>query len=176
LWEIEMKKLLLAAVAAVTLSPAVQAADYVCGVSSTCDFTEVDATGSFGTKVNALSVFDDFYEVTLGSGYNISVTMTSSVTPFLFTALDLVAADKTTSLGSFLAGGIITPLATTVSAGTYYVHVAGSVIVNKKSTYTGTIDIAPVPEPATWAMMIAGIAVVGTAMRRRSTLARVSFS
>ncbi len=33
---------------------------------------------------------------------------------------------------------------------------------------------APVPEPATWAMMIAGFGVMGTAMRRR-TPARVSF-
>lgn len=36
--------------------------------------------------------------------------------------------------------------------------------------------ISPVPEPATWAMMVGGIAAVGFAMRRRPRTARVSFS
>jgi hypothetical protein len=36
--------------------------------------------------------------------------------------------------------------------------------------------ISAVPEASTWAMMIAGFAVVGLAVRRRSQSARVSFS
>jgi hypothetical protein len=32
-----------------------------------------------------------------------------------------------------------------------------------------------VPEPATWAMMLAGFGLMGAAMRRRSTQARVRF-
>lgn len=44
-----------------------------------------------------------------------------------------------------------------------------------KVTYSGNITISPVPEPATWAMMVAGVAAVGMTMRRRST-ARVAFS
>ena len=36
--------------------------------------------------------------------------------------------------------------------------------------------IMPVPEPATWAMMVGGIAAVGMVMRRRSHTARVAFS
>jgi len=45
-------------------------------------------------------------------------------------------------------------------------------------SFGGSIAItpAPVPEPATWAMMLAGVAAVGTAMRRRSHRAQVSFS
>lgn len=43
-------------------------------------------------------------------------------------------------------------------------------------TYSGDISISPVPEPATWAMMVAGVAAVGFAMRRRSQTARVAFS
>jgi hypothetical protein len=43
------------------------------------------------------------------------------------------------------------------------------------SGFNGNISITAVPETATWAMMIAGIAAVGTALRRRS-VARVSFS
>lgn len=35
---------------------------------------------------------------------------------------------------------------------------------------------APVPEPATWAMMIAGFGLVGGAMRRRNVTTKVSFA
>lgn len=35
-------------------------------------------------------------------------------------------------------------------------------------TYSGDISVTPVPEPATWALMVAGIAAVGMTMRRRA--------
>lgn len=38
---------------------------------------------------------------------------------------------------------------------------------------TFTIDISAVPEPATWAMMIVGFGMAGTAIRRRRTLRAV---
>jgi hypothetical protein len=47
---------------------------------------------------------------------------------------------------------------------------------NASGTFTGNISLTAVPEPATWAMMIVGVAAVGTAMRRRSQTARVAFS
>jgi hypothetical protein len=39
-------------------------------------------------------------------------------------------------------------------------------------SYGGDLSVAPVPEPATWALMIAGLGVVGMAMRRRSSAKR----
>ncbi len=46
------------------------------------------------------------------------------------------------------------------------------------ATYSGLVNftVAPVPEPTTWAMMIAGIGIVGFAMRRRANRVAVSFS
>jgi hypothetical protein len=46
------------------------------------------------------------------------------------------------------------------------------------TSYSGTINfrVLPVPEPATWGMMVAGIAAVGASMRRRSQKVRVAFS
>jgi hypothetical protein len=35
----------------------------------------------------------------------------------------------------------------------------------------GTYSLGPIPEPATWAMMLVGVAAVGGAMRRRARLA-----
>ncbi|MCW2381110.1 MULTISPECIES: PEPxxWA-CTERM sorting domain-containing protein [unclassified Sphingobium] len=43
-------------------------------------------------------------------------------------------------------------------------------------TYAVTQTSAPVPEPATWGMMICGLAVTGYAMRRRKTNATISFA
>ena len=40
----------------------------------------------------------------------------------------------------------------------------------------GIAIFAPVPEPASWAMMIAGLGVVGLAMRRQRATARLAFS
>ncbi|MBM6577877.1 PEPxxWA-CTERM sorting domain-containing protein [Microvirga sp. SRT01] len=46
---------------------------------------------------------------------------------------------------------------------------------NDSTTFSGTISGA-VPEPATWAMMIGGIGMVGGAMRRRRVSTKVSFA
>ena len=43
-------------------------------------------------------------------------------------------------------------------------------------SFGGSIAITAVPEPATWAMMLAGVAAVGMTMRRRSARTQVSFS
>lgn len=59
---------------------------------------------------------------------------------------------------------------------------AGSVAILGSSS--GTVDFdnitanvsAPVPEPATWALMISGFGLVGGAMRRRSSQTRVTFA
>jgi len=45
-----------------------------------------------------------------------------------------------------------------------------------KVTYSGDVAIVPVPEPTTWAMMVAGIAAVGVTLRRRAQTTRVAFS
>lgn len=44
------------------------------------------------------------------------------------------------------------------------------------SSYSGTLNVAPVPEPATWAMMIAGLGIAGAALRRRASRVALSFS
>ena len=47
--------------------------------------------------------------------------------------------------------------------------------VSKGGNEITNISLTAVPEPATWAMMLAGFAMVGAALRRRSTAVRVSF-
>lgn len=58
-----------------------------------------------------------------------------------------------------------------LAAGDYYFQVAGSgtgVIGYNYGHYDGTITLAPVPEPETYAMLLAGLGVMGAVARRRS--------
>jgi len=63
-----------------------------------------------------------------------------------------------------------------VSAGKSYLTISGYWGA-KGGSYTGKLSYgaAAVPEPAAWAMMIAGFGLVGAAMRRRTTM-KVSYS
>ena len=61
-----------------------------------------------------------------------------------------------------------------LAQGTSQIHLARPGV-----TFTGDLTppaVAPVPEPASWAMMIAGFGLVGTAMRRRSRIQRLARS
>jgi hypothetical protein len=51
----------------------------------------------------------------------------------------------------------------TISPGAYYLQ-TGPITVNNELV-SGSIDFAPVPEPATWAIMLVGFGAIGGAMR-----------
>jgi hypothetical protein len=53
-----------------------------------------------------------------------------------------------------------------VTPGTYTVTVRGRAF-GSIATYAGNFNVAAVPEPATWAMMMIGVGAVGGALRRR---------
>ncbi|WP_317201174.1 FxDxF family PEP-CTERM protein [Janthinobacterium sp.] len=68
---------------------------------------------------------------------------------------------------SFTSG--LSPLA----AGQYFIEVNGFVAA-RNGSYSGNVDVAAaVPEPETYAMLLAGFAVVGFAVRRRKAAAAV---
>lgn len=56
---------------------------------------------------------------------------------------------------------------TLLTAGPHSITTDGTVFGSGKVSYSGTINIAAVPEPAVWAMMILGFGVIGGVMRRR---------
>lgn len=51
---------------------------------------------------------------------------------------------------------------------------AGGIVGDVRQIRLG--GIAPIPEPATWAMMLCGFGLVGGALRRRTKLSRVAFA
>lgn len=44
------------------------------------------------------------------------------------------------------------------------------------ASYAGTLSFAAVPEPSTWMMMIVGVGIAGTALRRRRQAVKVSYA
>lgn len=58
-----------------------------------------------------------------------------------------------------------------LSQGAYAVKVGGTFLGNNGGSYSGTINVSPVPEPTTWAMLGLGLAAVGVMSRRRKQAA-----
>jgi hypothetical protein len=188
----EMNKAILAATAAfaaLAFAPAAQAAvsvtcPQIVG-SASCSFNQTVGTGFFGNSFAKgpaqVIAFDDTYNLILDASsamYKLSITLTNTISvggPISFTLHELLNSTPV-KLGDVDGGGVANDFI--VGPGVYSLHFAGGAAVNLASgaSYSGTIDVAPVPEPASWAMMIAGIAAVGTAMRRRAHTARVAFS
>lgn len=77
------------------------------------------------------------------------------------------------SLGTFTsaAGGFVTKSAATFNgvAGQSYTIAFNGIANGDTTTFIDNVALGVVPEPATWAMLLAGFGLVGFAMRRRST-------
>ena len=70
---------------------------------------------------------------------------------------------------TFTATGATTTLTLQGSAGFNYIGL-DNVVVDLASAAPGSVDpVAAIPEPSTWALMLAGLATFGGAARRRAT-------
>ena len=135
---------------------------------------------SFG-GFSAPGPFNDIFRFTLpangGSGY--SVTNFTSLpgqfntilaTLSLFSNPDgsLFNGDDTLLATSVTPGGSSLALAWTASpTGSYYLAVGGISNGEQGGIYTGAISVTVVPEPETYAMMLAGLGALGFLARRR---------
>lgn len=145
----------------------------------------------FGNDFNSTdvnSVFSDKYKFTLSGAYDSAASVTSSflksgtIKDLLITSFNIVQYDPLTSSVLHTYTGINTTGGTTdnwelsasgLTAGSYYVQVGGTVVGNGGGSY-GTdlaISMAPVPEPETYAMMLAGLGLVGFVARRKKAKA-----
>jgi hypothetical protein len=59
-----------------------------------------------------------------------------------------------------------------LAAGSYYVLVAGNLVSDTSASFGGAVMLAPVPEPETYGMMLAGLGVLGFLARRRKAAAK----
>lgn len=74
-------------------------------------------------------------------------------------------------LGNELSSGAIDVWTLTndnLALGNYYLQVSGTLVSNTSGSFGGVVILAPVPEPAAYGMLLAGLGVVGfIGLRRR---------
>lgn len=130
--------------------------------------------GNLFTGGNAGATFSDRFDFT--------TSMMGDLTADLFSmsgtarnGLDITGYSLYNTSGELLSGtqlstGIVDSWSLSydnLAAGSYYVMVNGSVLSNAAGKYYANIALAPVPEPETYAMMLAGLGLLGFTARRR---------
>lgn len=76
----------------------------------------------------------------------------------------------TLGTGDYISGG------GTLGAGNYYFHITGQAAGNLGGKFSYSASAVPVPEPETWAMLVAGIGLVGLQLRRRINTGKISIN
>jgi hypothetical protein len=96
------------------------------------------------------------------SGGALDIDFTSIYIDVIANAFTQVGFDPNTETWQLVPG-------VSLGAGTHHLFVSGNfnTPVNSNPTYGGTLNIAAVPEPATWGLMLLGFGGIGFAMRRR---------
>lgn len=178
-WSMKMKpvKAFFAALlcaGAVLVSPATLAADIS---HPPTPIILVDGTGTFGalfTSGNASNTFADQYTFST-VGLNFVDTLVGSIAHSSLVGLAITAYDLYDSGGNLVAAGVMQSTGTVdlwtiatggIPAGSYYVQVSGSIVSNTAASYAGNLNVLPVPEPQSWAMLLAGLGIAGVAARR----------
>jgi hypothetical protein len=140
-----------------------------------------DGSAFFGDTFaagNAGATFDDHFtfSVTGTSGWNfdgiVASISRSADTGLDITGLSLYTSGNTlVSAGSQMSSGIFdiwTLSSSNLSAGDYYLAVSGNLVSDNAASFGGAVSLAaPVPEPETYGMMLAGLGVLGYMARRR---------
>lgn len=126
--------------------------------------------------ITLISSFDDVFQFVLGagSGINASVLGWNFSGPVPSLKFALVARDAT--VGSWITLSAIAPDPLAFSAANtfgalalntpYDLHVASDATIGW-GVYS--ITVTPVPEPGTWALLFAGLGLMGTIIRRRNS-------
>jgi hypothetical protein len=126
--------------------------------------------------------FDDLV-FTITTGMNLSLTaLPVNVTAFSESLYATTAnSPYTAAVTNPLSGAtLVTPTTATswsnLAAGTYTLQYSGTLAKAKTllgvniptiGTYTSVVTLSPVPEPETYAMLLAGLGLVGAALTRR---------
>lgn len=170
LWESHMK-----------LKPVIAAAALVLASASSFAVGSLDPlspSASFSNTVNGS--FSDIWTFNLGtesivaaSITNVAITFgsfsTGQINNFAATLNGkplLLGGSSQTTNGVTVATQVLAG-SNTLPAGFYQLKVSGTT-VNGQASYGGNIVATPVPEPETYAMLLAGLGVVGFLARRRN--------
>ncbi|WP_246350272.1 PEPxxWA-CTERM sorting domain-containing protein [Sphingobium boeckii] len=128
---------------------------------------------SLGGALIAQSLFLDFSDPETALDEFVSRTLSGSVAITGIQTLDVFAS---LSIFASLNDNPVNIEMDFMNTGTFGVDVAPGVAVTSESgVFLADTLTPPVPEPATWAMMIVGFGLVGSAMRRRQSAMSVRY-
>jgi len=123
---------------------------------------------------NVANVFSDRYTFTLTGASSIFAGVFSP-SPSATTGLNILDLSLFNSSGLVLQGSQLSSGLTdqwqlnsgTLAAGSYFLQVTGVVLSKDAAFYSGGATVTAVPEPATYGMMLGGLALVGAMAARR---------
>jgi hypothetical protein len=138
---------------------------------------------SFNSGLVPVGSFDDYFTFTLptnsGAGFSaitfdipvlFSTTFTSA--SFFSNADGIKGNEDDTNVGTFTTSAKALSLAMApVAAGAYYINIKGTSSGSFGGAYNGSISttaVTAVPEPESYAMLLAGLGLMGVIARRRN--------
>lgn len=140
----------------------------------TLDPTATDYSSGFSGKFAKNALIDDYWTFTLDIASDASFgalqTFTTSLYAISNFAAEIVGVSGSNFTVTTSGSDVKLSWAGALEAGTYSVHVTGKSLVGN-TQYVATVSATPVPEPETYALMLGGLALVGSIARRRKNQA-----
>lgn len=131
---------------------------------------------SFGINNSGDTFMDHFTFNITGTVPQSLDAIVSSISRTASTGLDITGLSLYSSGGTLISSGmslqsgaidVWTLSSDNLAAGNYYVQVSGTLVSATSGAFGGAVMLAPVPEPETYGMLLAGLGLVGFMARRR---------
>ena len=143
----------------------------------------LDNTTDFGATFGRNQMgntFADKYTFTISDSFGTEAYL-SSISANSSTGLEITDFSIRTATGNVVANGVQEQsgaidlwsiYGVNLTPGSYFLQVGGFVVSNVGASYGANVNLTPVPEPETYAMMLAGLAGLGLMAKRRKAIAQ----
>jgi hypothetical protein len=149
-------------------------------------------TFNFGNSFSKSGNFSDTFSFSFGGASDLSFSLISfpptakkDISGLSFELFHDVSGKSSQSMGFFgqentlVIGSSSSPLDhdfLKVAAGNYHVNIKGNAYGTGGGTYAGSMTVSAVPEPETYAMMLAGLGLIAVVSRRRKNVGPSAFA
>ena len=139
----------------------------------------LDNSAYFGDSFsmgNDGNTFMDKFKFTVASVPHDFDAIVASITQTAATGLDITGVSLYSGAGDLITAGTLgssgamdiwTLSADSLALGNYYLQVSGTMVSNTGASFGGSVMLAPVPEPETYGMLLAGLGITAWVARRR---------